>query len=127
MKEEAIHRAVVQWLRWQKPAALWFHCPNGEARSKATAGRLKAMGTLPGVPDLLFVTEGGTVKFIELKAEGSYLRPPQKAFKQTVEALGCDYAVCRSLESVQEALAEWGLLHATARQRPPQAALRAVQ
>lgn len=34
-------------LRWA------FHVPNGEKRDKATAARLKAMGTKPGVPDVL--------------------------------------------------------------------------
>ena len=31
---------------------LLFHPPNGGWRHKATAGRLKAMGTKPGVPDV---------------------------------------------------------------------------
>ncbi len=34
-------------LRWM------YHPPNGGARSKATAGRLRAMGVRSGVPDLL--------------------------------------------------------------------------
>jgi len=108
--EEALHRAVIQYLAWVKPRALYFHCPNGEARSKATGGRLKAMGTLPGVADLLFVCEDGRIKFIELKAEGKYLSPAQKAFKETVTALGADYAVARSVDDVAETLCAWGLV-----------------
>lgn len=116
--EENIHRQVVQYLAWVKPKALYFHCPNGEARSKAAAGRLKAMGTLPGVPDLLFICDGGTIKFIELKAEGKYLSPAQKAFRETVSGMGASYAVCRSVEDVAETMWEWGLVAHRAALRP---------
>lgn len=108
--EETLHRAVIQYLAWVKPKALYFHCPNGEARSKATAGRLKAMGTLPGVPDLTFISEGGITSFIELKAPGKYLSPAQKAFRETVVSLGCQYALARSVDDVAEALQSWGLV-----------------
>lgn len=117
--EERIHRQVADYLRWSKPRAVWFHCPNGGGRSKAEAGILKALGTLPGVPDLLFICDGGTIKFIELKAEGKYLSPAQKAFRETVSGMGASYAVCRSVEDVAETLWEWGLA-------PHRAALRPV-
>ena len=108
--EEALHRAVADYLRWVKPPALWLHIPNGEARSKATGARLKAMGVLPGAPDLMFVGHGGVTSFIELKAPGKYLSPAQKAFRDTVTSLGCQYAVARSVDDVAEALQSWGLV-----------------
>lgn len=38
---------------------LLFHVPNGGSRSKATAGRMKAMGVKAGVPDLLLPVARG--------------------------------------------------------------------
>ena len=108
--EEALHRTVAEYLRWVKPAALWFHAPNGARRSKAQSGILKAMGMLAGVPDLIFVCHGGTVKFIELKAPGKYLSPEQKAFKDMVTSMGASFALCRSVDDVAEALQSWGLV-----------------
>jgi hypothetical protein len=108
--EEILHRQVADYLRIVKPKALWFHCPNGARMSKAQAGIHKALGMLAGVPDLVFVCHGGRVAFIELKAPKGTLSDAQKTFKETAEALGCDYAVCRSVDQVMVALAEWGLI-----------------
>ena len=108
--EEALHRSVIQYLSWVKPRALFYHCPNGELRSKATAARLKSMGTLAGVADLTFISDGGVTSFIELKAPGKYLSPAQKAFRDTVTSLGCQYAVARSVDDVADALQRWGLV-----------------
>jgi hypothetical protein len=36
----------------------FFHCPNGGLRSKAAAGKLKAEGVRPGVPDFLLPASG---------------------------------------------------------------------
>lgn len=118
--EEIIHRDVAEYLRVVRPRALWWHTPNGARMSKAQAGIHKALGMLSGVPDLIFICEDGLAKFVELKAEGKYLSQTQKAFRETVAGLGCEYAVCRSVEDVSETLKEWGLIPAKALVRPVQ-------
>ena len=45
-------REVVRWFRQTWPGVRIHAIPNGGARSKATAGRLKAEGVASGVPDL---------------------------------------------------------------------------
>ncbi len=57
-----------------------FHCPNGGARSKAAAGKLKAEGVRRGVPDYgLPIQSGQHIGLaIELKAHGGRLEPEQR-------------------------------------------------
>ena len=54
--ESQEQQALFEWAELSKRCfpelELLFHVPNGGARSKATAGRLKAEGVKPGVPDL---------------------------------------------------------------------------
>jgi hypothetical protein len=55
--EAVEHMALFAWIdanAHRHPAlARAFHAANGEYRQPATAGRLKAMGVRPGVPDVL--------------------------------------------------------------------------
>jgi hypothetical protein len=50
--EEVDQINLIQWARLQPRLQLLHAIPNGGARSKATAGRLKAAGVLAGMPDL---------------------------------------------------------------------------
>jgi len=50
--EHEEQREVVCWFRQTWPGVRIHAIPNGGARSKATAGRLKAEGVASGVPDL---------------------------------------------------------------------------
>jgi len=50
--EHEEQRELVRWFRQTFPGVLIFAVPNGGSRSKATAGRLKAEGVVPGIPDL---------------------------------------------------------------------------
>lgn len=55
--EAVEHMALFAWIDanvQRYPTLAWaFHAANGEYRQPATAGRLKAMGVRPGVPDVL--------------------------------------------------------------------------
>ena len=107
--EERLQKAVVQYLMLSLPDdVLWYHCPNGEYRSKRTAARLKLMGVRPGVSDLPFVIQGRAA-FIELKATKRSLSGDQEAFEALVERAGGLFAVCRSLEEVEDTLTAWGV------------------
>jgi hypothetical protein len=72
---------------------LWFHVPNGELRDKRTAAKLKAMGALPGVSDLIFICNK-KILCLELKASGRKPSIEQLAFAARVsESGGCfEYA-----------------------------------
>lgn len=112
--ESRLQRAILTHLR-----GLGFfpvHVPNGsklagtpEQRKRAGA-RLKADGLVPGFPDLIVLGTEGRTGFIEVKAEGSYQQDTQKACEARMKAMGHHYAVCRSLDDVDETLARWGWL-----------------
>ena len=113
--EEAIQRAVAEFLRKATKAeeVVWWHVPNGGKRSKATAGRMKAMGVSRGVPDLHFMWSG---KFgvIEMKDATGDMSPDQKEFAKSTKAFGHYFAECRTPEDVENTLRSWGVpLHGT--------------
>ena len=72
----------------------WCHVPNGGARSKATAGRLKAHGVKAGVPDVLIFTPppkrpGAVGVAIELKrVRGGRLSEEQKHWLEKLSVVG---------------------------------------
>lgn len=111
--EGPIHRSILHWLRAVLPGALIWH-PANESRRPGRAGIVeramnKGNGVLAGVPDICGRTYSGDFYF-EVKAEGSYLSPAQKAFRDQLAALGCHrYAVVRSIEDAREALDSWGI------------------
>lgn len=109
--ETRLHIAILHYLQTVLPkeaADTLIHVPNGENRSPITGALLKRMGTKPGVEDLQFMWQARTYA-IEVKPEGQYLRPVQKARQAAVLAAGGHYAVCRSTYDVDEVLAEWGV------------------
>ena len=85
------HDEQVALFRWaalaekQMPELhLMFAVPNGGARSKATAGKLKAEGVKPGVPDVVLPVPRGPYGacYIELKRPKA---PGKQAGRETVE------------------------------------------
>jgi hypothetical protein len=125
-REAPIQRAIVQYLRAVLPGAIIHHA-RGEInkRGKGIAIELaqaKANGALAGFPDLVvlpFAHIGPC--FFEVKAEGNYATPAQKALHAQLEALGYRIAVVRSIDDVRERLAGWGIW--TKDKQPAQAAL----
>lgn len=109
--EEQLQRAVINFLKVAVTDAdcVYFHVPNGEYRSKATAGRLKAMGVRRGAPDLVFLLPGGQVGLIELKASRGRLTQHQVDFMEAACALGAEYVVARSVYDVVETLRGWNV------------------
>lgn len=127
--EHKLQCACVQWFNIQHRdlRGLLFAVPNGGARSKATAGKLKAEGVVPGVADLILlvphlgfphIIEGnadGMVSYvgtadlfcglcIEMKTAKGRQSPEQKAWQAIVEAKGYQYAVCHSLDEFMETI-----------------------
>ena len=103
--EHVEQRNFVQWFRRTYPGVRIFAIPNGGARGKVQAGKLKAEGVSRGVPDM-FVPEWRT--WIEMKRQkGGALSQDQKDWIKYLESIGdtvlvtkgCDAAIeeCRRL------------------------------
>lgn len=120
--ETSLHLQVAKYLRRAWPAHLpWWHTPNGEKRARKLrtkadgtvvsyspeGGKLKAMGALAGVPDLIFIMPDRQIAFIELKKPTGDLSDEQITFRDRVRALGCAYVVCRSVEEVETTITRW--------------------
>lgn len=103
--ETQIHIAIVHWIKTVSPSTVFWHTPNGGLRSKREAAKLRAMGTLPGVPDLILICEppGPCLAFLEIKAPGAYLSFEQRSFRHAVEGMGAPYWVVRSIDEVRSA------------------------
>ncbi|MCF4151775.1 VRR-NUC domain-containing protein [Dethiosulfovibrio sp. F2B] len=113
-------RYFVQWFRRRFPSVRIFAVPNGGARGKATAGRLKAEGVSKGVPDLC-IPEWAF--WIEMKRrKGGVLSPEQKDWLEYLNESGHKAVVCRGMdEAIQEAeirakeVRAWPLSHSSSR------------
>jgi len=116
--EQALQRAVAQYLDLALPEdAVWFHPPNGGARSKAEAGIFKAMGVKPGVPDLIIIYQGRMVA-IELKALDGRLSPAQKEMHAQLSLAGALVYTAEQVEEVEGFLRGCGVpLRVTTRAR----------
>jgi hypothetical protein len=106
MGESAEQCALFQWAAvWAKSRpelGMLFAIPNGGARSKATAGRLKAEGVKAGVPDICLPVRRSPygALWIEMKRPKSAgrrkgeLSEPQKEWLGDLQAAGHCVAVC---------------------------------
>ena len=106
-EEHNLQCACVKWFAYQHPelAGLLFAVPNGGARSKATAGKLKAEGVVPGVADLILLVPFHMQGFdafhalcIELKTKTGRQSPEQVEWQEKVRKKGYVYVVIRSLD-----------------------------
>ena len=68
--EARLQSTAFQWFNNTYPhlRGLLFHVPNGEKRDPITANKLKAMGVVAGIPDLVFLYKGKAY-FFEWKAD----------------------------------------------------------
>ena len=118
----SLHIPLVAMLRWcLKPEVIFRHCPNGEHRDPRTAAKLKAMGVLPGSPDLEFFwkhywedLEGShtclRVLFLELKLPRGRMSPSQQLFAERVGAVGAEHIMVTSIDAAIAALGVRGLI-----------------
>lgn len=114
--EDILSSRVNQALKWWKNQgrinALCFHVPNEFVAKKngaAAWAKKKLLGCVAGAPDWVILWKGGCA-CIELKAKGNKLSASQKAVQAICEQIGVPYAVCYSVEEVEEALQQAGAL-----------------
>lgn len=104
---------------------IFWHTPNevGGAKAQARMALAKALGLIPGTPDLVFIgggeaPAGEPVRFgslhrillIELKAPKGTRSANQADFAAWANHHDIAYLICRSLAEVEEALTKHGLL-----------------
>ena len=100
-REQELQKTVARYLDLALPKdAVFFHCPNGGARSKAEAGIFKAMGVKAGVPDI-FIIYRGRVVAIELKSEKGRLTPAQKDMHSRLALAGALVYTATRLEEIE--------------------------
>lgn len=102
--ETQIHIAIVYWIKTVSPSTFCFHPANGGLRSKREAAKLRAMGVVAGVFDLVLICEapGPELAFLEVKAPGETLNPNQKLFRARLDEMGVPYAIVRSIDETRE-------------------------
>jgi hypothetical protein len=113
--ELQIQISLVARLKLQaSPGVVFFHVPNGEVRNKVTAAKLKAMGVLPGVADLLFFwkAEGLRALFLELKSRKGRQSQPQRLFQDRSEFIGIYYECTDNIDEAIAILTKYGILPA---------------
>lgn len=107
--EDAFQIALVNDLRRiLHPRVVMAAVPNGGYRTRAEAGILKAMGVLPGFPDLLFLWNGRAYG-LELKAPKGKLSPAQKELHPRLAVAGMTVGVVRSLDEALDSLRAAGV------------------
>ena len=107
--EARAQAAIFDYVNWVAPEVAVFHVANGGLRSKTEAARLKWMGVVPGVPDLVLVLPKGRCAFWEVKTPKNGLSPEQKAFVDRLTVLGHSWGIVRSIEDARRELAALGI------------------
>lgn len=103
---EHIEQALlVQWFRRSFPDVLIYATPNGGARAKAAAGRLKVEGVVAGIPDL-FVPAWRL--WIEMKRiKGGVVSAEQRAMMDYLQSVGYRAIVCKGAENAKAQILEF--------------------
>lgn len=98
--EHEEQRELVRWFRQTWPGMRIFAIPNGGARSAATAGRLKAEGVSPGVPDLFIPA---LKLWVEMKrTKGGSVSAEQKDWAKYLESVDYCVIVGKGAEDAKE-------------------------
>ena len=106
--------ALITWAeynRGQHPELkLLHHIPNGGMRGKAEAGRFKAMGVKPGVPDLFLPVARGKYHglYIELKRQKTgKASAAQRGWFEALQEQGYAVVLCHGWVQASEKLVEY--------------------
>jgi len=103
--EDNLQKNVFTYFSLQYPhkKGLFFHCPNGGKRNAKEAAKLKGMGVLPGVPDLLLI-HNKTLYGIELKAEKGKVSEHQNNINNIWRSNGINTYICYGFDDAIKTL-----------------------
>ncbi len=109
--EDQIQSAVVGYIQAVAPTVILYAIPNSARRTRGGRAANAVPGLRRGVFDLGLVLPDGRAAFVEVKMPSpmSRLSDHQRTFRLLLTARGIPYAVCRSVEDVRAALAQWGV------------------
>lgn len=99
--EDAIHVAVLEWVKTVRPDAIVWHIPNGGHRTLGVARKMQRLGVKPGVADLEVVIAGYPTIYFEVKAPKGRLSPDQIQFGSDMLAAGRYWSVVRSIDEAR--------------------------
>jgi hypothetical protein len=109
--EGEIQRSIVQhWKLLGMPGSILAHIPNGEKRDPVTAAKLKALGVLPGIPDLLCVSPRSGVFFVELKRHGGRTSPEQQSVHERLRTAGVEVFTVVGVDDAVALLEQRGVI-----------------
>lgn len=100
-KEDSLQVAVMDYIRYQYPYILAFHVPNGGSRNPIEGSKLKRMGTLAGVSDIILILPN-KILCIELKIKPNKQHETQISFQKKVEQIGHLYYVCYDSDAAKK-------------------------
>jgi hypothetical protein len=80
------------------PDKLLYHVPNGEARERRTGSKLKRMGVVRGIPDVILAMPNKCYHslYIEFKSCEGKQSKEQMEFQKQAEKAGSRYVICQS-------------------------------
>lgn len=101
--ENRIQSEAFLWFHNEFPnlRGLLYHVPNGEYRDKITASKLKSMGVVSGVPDIVFHYRGKTW-FFEFKDEKGRVTTSQEKIHCVLREQGFIVWIIRDVKHFQE-------------------------
>lgn len=109
--EIVLHRSVADLLaKTARRDIFWYHYPTGEFSDAKVVAELKAMGAVSGFADFGFILNGGRSAFLGLKRADGSVSKEQRAFRDKVVLLGCNYQVARNIDQVVDILSTWGVI-----------------
>ncbi len=85
-----------------------FHV-NQKARNIIEGNRMKAMGVVKGVSDMIYLSHGGKCLFLEFKIPGGKQSPDQVKFQKMAQDLGFEYIIVTSKEQFWEVINAAGI------------------
>lgn len=77
-------------------------------KNKIDGARLKAMGMVAGVSDMIYLRGDLPPICLEFKTDTGRQSPEQVRWQQVAESLGCEYKLIRSFHDFIEAIAPQG-------------------
>lgn len=98
--EDALQVSIAEYLHRCWPSLIWWHTPNGGARSPREGARFRRMGVRAGVPDLVIIGREGRAIFVELKTDKGRLSDAQGDFLGAAREAGCLCFLARSLSEM---------------------------
>jgi len=108
-EEENLQAASIRYIRMQYPSALSFHVANERVTTPARGAKLKRLGVLAGVADIIVLHPNCEFHglLIELKSKKGVLSESQKTFLSKAHHRMYRTAVCRTIDEVISVVDEY--------------------